>query len=325
MRAREAAAVTIAYQAALTQLGVRVSAAALALWARSSDPSRATWLDEAVDLVMDARVAAFELGVAYIRLYRALMTGATVRSPYAEAVPNTTLGRLRAEFLELLPADLPDDVQYRPPGGGEDDSIAVEGEIFDRAETATRERAAREELREQLVDKGPDALRRRQDKIDELVERRSRQGKSLTAEELRELQRDADAKSARGQASAAERIAKNGARGAVHAATTRDPRALGWVRISRTGTPCGWCAMLMSRGPVYKSESSASRRYSDGDLYHDNCKCVTIPVYMIGVYEHDELFELNRQYAVEWPRVTAGLSGKAAVAAWRRHVRQQQA
>lgn len=35
---------------------------------------------------------------------------------------------------------------------------------------------------------------------------------------------------------------------------------------------CAWCAMLASRGPVYRSEATAT-----GARYHDSCHCVAVP------------------------------------------------
>jgi hypothetical protein len=57
-----------------------------------------------------------------------------------------------------------------------------------------------------------------------------------------------------------------------------DPEAIGWLRVT-DGDPCAFCAMLSSRGPVYRSERSAStvvnpgRSRPVGAQYHDNCAC----------------------------------------------------
>ena len=54
----------------------------------------------------------------------------------------------------------------------------------------------------------------------------------------------------------------------------RDPQARGWMRV---GTPeCGWCAMLISRGAVYRSRSTA------GFAAHDHCKCACCPAWDRG-------------------------------------------
>lgn len=45
-----------------------------------------------------------------------------------------------------------------------------------------------------------------------------------------------------------------------------------WRRVT-DGNPCGFCAMVASRGPVYRSASSAG----DGRRYHNRCGCTVEP------------------------------------------------
>lgn len=80
--------------------------------------------------------------------------------------------------------------------------------------------------------------------------------------------------------------------------------------------------MLISRGAVYRSEKSAL--YAEGDLYHDNCHCYAQPIFTREQYKNSQSYELNRRYSELWPKVTKGLTGKAAVSAWRRFIRQEQ-
>lgn len=47
-----------------------------------------------------------------------------------------------------------------------------------------------------------------------------------------------------------------------------------WRRVT-DGKPCGFCAMVASRGPVYGSAKSAG----DGNRYHDHCGCTVEPFY----------------------------------------------
>lgn len=58
----------------------------------------------------------------------------------------------------------------------------------------------------------------------------------------------------------------------------RDSRAIGWRRVS-DGNPCAFCAMLVSRGPVYTSEEHALTRQSDGQKFHPHCGCTVEVVY----------------------------------------------
>ena len=45
-----------------------------------------------------------------------------------------------------------------------------------------------------------------------------------------------------------------------------------WRRVT-DGAPCGWCAMLASRGPVYSSAAKAGQ----GRRYHGHCGCTAEP------------------------------------------------
>jgi hypothetical protein len=63
----------------------------------------------------------------------------------------------------------------------------------------------------------------------------------------------------------------------------------------------------------------------DGDKYHDNCHRYAEPVFTREQFATSQLYALNRRYGELWPQVTKGLSGKSAVSAWRRFIRQEQA
>lgn len=70
---------------------------------------------------------------------------------------------------------------------------------------------------------------------------------------------------------AGKRIVLDGGREMLIEATRRDPNVDAWARVS-DGNPCHFCAMLISRGPVY-SEGTASFRS------HDRCGCGVRLVY----------------------------------------------
>ncbi|MFJ1730190.1 hypothetical protein [Streptomyces sp. NPDC088254] len=172
-----------------------------------------------------------------------------------------------------------------------------------REEEDRIERQAEEELRIVLEALGPTNLDRRMTVEDADPDEAKRQAGSR-------------------QAAAASRIAMNGARSTNWTHMTRDRRALGYVRLSRTGTPRGWCAMLISRGPVHKSRESAT--FADGDRYHDNCHCYAMPIWNRDQYQSSELTAISRQYEALGPEVTKGHTGKGAVSVWRRYIRKQQ-
>ena len=50
------------------------------------------------------------------------------------------------------------------------------------------------------------------------------------------------------------RLSLNAGRDTIMQEVQRDPKAQGWARVT-SGEPCAFCAMLASRGPVYKEES----------------------------------------------------------------------
>lgn len=59
-------------------------------------------------------------------------------------------------------------------------------------------------------------------------------------------------------------------------ATTR-ARGVAFCRVPEPGA-CTWCLMIASKGTVYKSEFTAKYRKSDGNRYHNNCRCVIAEV-----------------------------------------------
>lgn len=71
------------------------------------------------------------------------------------------------------------------------------------------------------------------------------------------------------------RHALNGGRETSIRMIDSDRIALGWARAT-SGAPCAFCAMLASRGPVYKTALTAG---GDGHRYHDACHCTVEPVY----------------------------------------------
>lgn len=55
----------------------------------------------------------------------------------------------------------------------------------------------------------------------------------------------------------------------------RDPRAVGWTRITRGSASCRFCRMLADRGAVYRE---ATVRFAA----HDDCMCTAAPVFKGG-------------------------------------------
>ncbi|WJN62939.1 MuF-like injected head protein [Streptomyces phage phiScoe25] len=340
-RAKEAEEASVAFQIALTQIGVGTVQEALKLWSKVPVTARAStsaeWLGKAVLMVMTRRRMSRDLARAYYRLARALRTGTTVADPYHPEPAFITLDTLRREFASLAggsekpqegrsesaPTEETDESSQAPEqpttddvdapaDEGSEDRIAVEQLPGLRADEERIEREARAELIEALMNLGPKNLEGKLSDIDP----------EAPAKDVDRLRDEAHAQAGARQAAAAERVAMNGGRSTVWNHASRDRRAIGYIRLSRTGTPCGWCAMLISRGPVYRSEKTAT--YGDGDKYHDNCHCYAEPVFSREQYRNSPVYALNRQYEELWPQVTKGLSGKAAISAWRRFIRTEQ-
>lgn len=69
----------------------------------------------------------------------------------------------------------------------------------------------------------------------------------------------------------------NAGRITIAGTALRDPKAVGWARMT-DGRPCAFCAMLASRGAVYKSANTAGLAH-DTMKYHDKCGCFVVPMY----------------------------------------------
>lgn len=68
------------------------------------------------------------------------------------------------------------------------------------------------------------------------------------------------------------RMIFDGGRSTLLRSVQADKVALGWARVT-DANPCAFCALLASRGPVYKTEASADFRA------HDHCACTVEPFY----------------------------------------------
>lgn len=336
-KTQEADAAGAAFQAALLVIGVETLQDALALWADvppvQTASAAASWLTRATALVLARRRMARDLALSYYRLVRALRTGATIPDPANPKPESVSLAELRSEFQRLVtlsqadvpgtePVDSPaptsdtPDLSQEDSAGQTEESIAGDDKLIpieDLGEDLAQledelEQDAMERAKEILANLGPLAQQKAGKKIDT----------AQPAKQVDEARKEANDLAGSRQAAAAETGALDGARGTLWSLADRDKRVYGWARVSRTGTPCGFCAMLISRGAVYKSQQSA--QYDDGDLYHVNCHCYAELMFSLSQYENDPRFALNREYSALWPQVTKGLSGNDALNAWRRYI-----
>lgn len=123
-------------------------------------------------------------------------------------------------------------------------------------------------------------------------------------------------------ARAAMRHVLDGGRNTIIRTVEHDPLALGYARATN-GHACFFCAMLASRGPVYKQDSFAhsdARFTGFGDVkVHDGCHCSMEPV-----YDQDAPWPAgSRHYHDLWDRVTAAAEGPDAARLAFRHAIEQ--
>lgn len=110
-------------------------------------------------------------------------------------------------------------------------------------------------------------------------------------------------------ARSAKRLVLDGGRDRIEASIAADRTALGWARATSSGC-CAFCAMLASRGGVYKTERSGGFRP------HDGCGCTPEPIYRRGA----ALPAGSEGFQDLWYRSTRGLSSDDAQVAFRRAI-----
>ena len=298
------------FHLAVTALGAKAIAAMIRLWLTETPSDKPevlnSFLNKATDEAMSRRHEANDLAVAYYKYQRALRTDRSI-SLY-EPNSNTTLQDLRMDFQRRTQvarsqgSTTPQRAIRFGPSASQEDVLTDQIANLER-EIERDDREAEAELRRQLK------------KIAKDAEKQKRKLKKATKTALKQIDKEAWSKAAL----ESQKQVLDGARDVVGNALTRDQEVTGWVRVSRTGTPCGFCAMLIARGPVYKTKASANFK-ADGDAYHGGCNCIVIPVYDVEQYD-DPMFDLNREYEKLWPEVTRGYTGKKALSVWRKHFR----
>lgn len=108
-------------------------------------------------------------------------------------------------------------------------------------------------------------------------------------------------------------LALEGGRSVMNQSIEDDERATGWSRVT-DNDPCAWCAMLASRGPVYKTAKTAGDPRQGGNSYHDHCGCQAWPAFTLN----EPFVGLANRLYDDWLRVTRGTGGRDAVNAFRR-------
>lgn len=319
MPQREQSLLLTDQQRVQARVGAGVSAQALAAWTRVSPTSLVAsggaWLSLVLSVIRQERTRSRDAAASFLRLHRALETGYTLPpltgDPAAEGV---SLGELREDWAQHTGrshSPAPDDAEV----------VQVDDFTWPEADTDAQDAAARTSL----VVTGPVRANQGADQASALQERGRLESTDFLAE-LESVMNDAGTAAA----GAADREALRGGRDLIRDASRADSRVIGWARVT-DDDPCHFCAMLAGRGAVYRTREVAgtrgrSRRSlppvenpEDLQKYHDMCHCQTIPVYSTTSFMPEE----SAQYARDWSRVTRGLSGTDARAAWRRHIDAQ--
>jgi len=334
------------HQAVQARIGIAAAYLSLAEWqavaALTPETTAAVWLAVSLRTILAAGKLSSRAAAAYYRLARALETGRTMGDP-DEAV---TLGQLRRDFRDLAidvaatpyprsPNDDPDirwfeqqlaslqdedlpislrDAEVDPliqellDAEGADRTIEVDDfEWPDDPILEDIEEAYSEMLRQQ-------AVKRLADKVQAL-----RSSEDLTPDQALSLIDESHAAAGSNGSGTVDAASIAPGRAAIDTAARSDKTVLAVAR-GTSSDPCAFCAMLASRGFVYKSDQSA--HVGDDDVakkVHVHCHC--FPIYRW--VKESELPPMNRYFQAKWPEVTAGHGGKDALNAWRRWIYSQ--
>lgn len=114
-------------------------------------------------------------------------------------------------------------------------------------------------------------------------------------------------------AGAASRHVLNGGRQMLVEAVAKDETATHYARVT-DANPCAFCAMLASRGAVYRRKETALRttaraQRGPGHQYHDHCACTVEPA-----WDRDApLPERSAEFEKLWADSTGDVSGYSRI------------
>lgn len=256
------------------------------------DETTPGWLDVVTRLIRGARQESADLAVDYYRSFREIdnpdIAPATIEPVFTGHVP----GEYRAPSRPVLPPRIERVFDGPAPDQGRLVKPRIDWSEWDKAaETSMRVT-------------GPVGQKQR----------------AKTRVRFRDAQ-DASLVDASG---AAARQVRVGERQTLLRTVAEDTVVQGWIRVT-DADPCYFCAMLASRGPVYKrgSFSRSDPRYTGPGTakVHDHCACTVEPVYSTDTGWPGQSRELQRL----WNRHIRGrYSGREAINAWRRLYEQRQ-
>ena len=118
---------------------------------------------------------------------------------------------------------------------------------------------------------------------------------------------------------AAQKLVLDGGRTTVEQTKDDDKLALGWARVTDSD-PCAFCAMLASRGPVFRTARSAGDPRAGGMPFHNGDQCTVEPVF----HEDAEWPGRAKEFQDLWYEVTGDYRGRDKLNAFRREFEKRQ-
>lgn len=304
----------------------------------------AAWRKRVIQAAYVARRRSMALSKAYYQLARALDTGFVLGNPDLPVGSAITLNALREHFISLVEIIAQLGVGETGTGDADDQHLeAMLAKALDPTNSRARGFAATDlqHVLEQLQKAmGSDDPELRKDDFawprDAAFERFEKTiSKKLDADVIDALEAkiakaaEVDSAPQVAERKAADNHEKSGSRGAgiVDWATVQAGRGViayagrrdSRVKLVGRGTsnnPCHFCAMLASRGFVYMSDRSAGFNAQGVSEWHENCHCYPIVRWDAQASEPP----MMAFYKEQWPRVTKGFSGAAAIRVWRRWI-----
>ena len=119
------------------------------------------------------------------------------------------------------------------------------------------------------------------------------------------------------------RHAQQAGRDVVVDTAEAQPEEIGWARVLSGAENCAWCAMLASRGPVYRSAQTAKfasgtrGNQPAGAKFHNNCDCAIVLVHKDRDWNGREQYETLEDL---WVEATREFSTGSARRAFRRAI-----
>jgi len=361
-RRSEAGAVAATYHVAIVLLGARAFSEVLALWqgvvpteARVSS-SGDQFTQDAVKAMRIRRSQVEMIALAFMRLFRALQTGYTFQTWGSKELDAVPLSTLRKDFYDLLVQYIPEALnsglidldpsdgipaeEVENPDGSDYDPYNIE-DWLDDPDIEVESVDGIEDLLDQLED-DLDAEAQRvisglgPDRLQEILNDLSQDDKTQTPRETEAEREDAQTKVGVLVASHADRIVQNGARHAETATGNADSRVKGFIRVHYPQgdvNPCGFCALLLTKGFVtrtllYHSSKGAGGTNDEAgnnpDEYHAGCHCRAEAIYNLSSLDTDPRFAPNRMFADLYEQKVRGeYYGKDILKQWRSIIRKK--